>query len=85
MKSLADCLKLAAASAVITLLAMALRMSDPTRLAGSVLLLFAPPTSIVAIVYAIRDLKRKPSLWPQIVLALILSLLPLVAMYQIQF
>jgi len=84
MKPLADCLTLAAASAVITLLAMALRLGDSTRLAGSVLLLFAPPrwspqhsaqqgSDAQAVVVA------------QIVIAVLLALLPFAAMYQVQF
>jgi len=85
MKPLADCLTLAAASAVITLLAMALRLGDSTRLAGSVLLLFAPPTLVAAALCAARDLMRRPSLWPQIVIAVLLALLPFAAMYQVQF
>jgi hypothetical protein len=82
---IADSLKLAVASLVVTLIAVTLSLSGAAKFLGFVLLItLAPVTSLAALGYAIKELIVCRVLWRQTILALVISAVPFALIYQMR-
>jgi hypothetical protein len=83
-KRIADSLKLAIGSIICAALAFGFHWRGPLEVAPWILLFIALATSLVSVLYGIKELRRAASRW-QVILAFALCLIPWVATFRLKF